>query len=139
MKFTAMASQYSDSAKRHALQTLLSVEETIQQLIDWNKNVRTSDDFACSQAGMQLLAADAMLISAIGEGINNINNKLPDFLKTAFPEIPWQEIVGMRNHIVHGYFDLNADIVFDAIKNDIPILLPIIQAAINKVSSLMAS
>ncbi|MDE6754130.1 MAG: DUF86 domain-containing protein [Muribaculaceae bacterium] len=79
---------------------------------------------------MQLLAANAMLISAIGEVINKIDSKLPDFLKIEFPEIPWHEIIGMRNHIVHGYFDLNADIVFDVVKNDIPALIPIIQKAI---------
>lgn len=115
-----MESQYSDSAKYRALQTLISIEETLQQLMDWNKNVQSADYFACSQSGMQLLAADAMLIPAIGEGINKVNSKLPDFLKTEFPEITWQEIVGMRNHIVHGYFDLDADIVFDAIKSGIP-------------------
>ena len=124
-----MESQYSDSAKRRALQTLFSIEETLHQLVDWNKDVQSIDDFYCHQSGMQLLAADAMLISAIGEGINNINSKLPDFLKTNFPEIPWHEIIGMRNHIVHGYFDLNADIVFEVVKNDIPPLITVIQHA----------
>ncbi len=66
-----MASKYSDSAINHALQTLLSIEEALQQLIEWNKEVTTVNDFACSPSGMQLLAANAMLISAIGEGINN--------------------------------------------------------------------
>lgn len=137
MKSRAMESRYSNSAKRHAFQTLLSIGETIQHLIDWNKDVQTVDDYLCSQAGTQLLAANAMLISAIGEGVNNVNLKLPDFLQTEFPDIPWREIVGMRNHIVHGYFDLNADIVFDAIKNDIPALLPTIRYAINKLSPLI--
>ncbi len=132
-----MASPYSDSAKRHALQTLLSIEETLQQLLEWNKGILTPDDFACSQAGMQLLAADAMLISAIGEGINNINSKLSGFLNEEFPQIPWREIVGMRNHIVHGYFDLNPDIVFEVIKTDIPTLVPIIQSAIIKVKEFL--
>lgn len=102
-------------------------------MIDWNKEVLSANDFASSQSGMQLLAANAMLISAIGEGINKVEYKLPDFLLTEFPDIPWREIVGMRNHIVHGYFDLNADIVFDAVRNDVPTLLPIIQSAIVKV------
>lgn len=131
-----MAFVYSDSALRHALQTLLSIEETLQKLIDWNKKLQTANDFACSQSGMQLLAADAMLISAIGEGINKVDSKLPTFLATEFPDVPWREIVGMRNQIVHGYFDLNADIVFDVLKNDVPLLLPIIQSAIVKIEDL---
>ncbi len=125
-----MESQYSNSAIKQALNTLVSIEDTLSQLIEWNKEVSSSDYFAYSKLGLQLLAADAMLISAIGEGINNVNCKLPNFLNKEFPEIPWREIIGMRNHIVHGYFDLNAEIVFDAIKNDIPTLIPIIQSAI---------
>ncbi len=125
-----MESLYSDSAKRRALQTLFSIDETIRQLIDWNKDIHSTDDFASSQTGMQLLAANAMLISAIGEGVNNVNNKLPDFLNSNFPEIPWREIVGMRNRIVHGYFDLNAEIVLDAIRSGIPQLQEVIKKAI---------
>ena len=130
MKLHAMESLYSDSAKRRALQTLFSIDETIRQLIDWNKDIHSTDDFASSQTGMQLLAANAMLISAIGEGVNNVNNKLPDFLNSNFPEIPWREIVGMRNRIVHCYFDINAEIVLDAIRSGIPQLQEVIKKAI---------
>ncbi|MDE6076297.1 MAG: DUF86 domain-containing protein, partial [Muribaculaceae bacterium] len=59
-----------------------------------------------------------------------VNNKLPDFLNSNFPEIPWREIVGMRNRIVHGYFDLNAEIVLDAIRSGIPQLQEVIKKAI---------
>lgn len=69
---------------------------------------------------MQLLAANCTLITAIGEGINRINRVIPNFLESNFPEILWHAIVGMRNHIAHGYFELDADIVFEAVKNDIP-------------------
>lgn len=135
MKLLVMESRYSDSAKNRALQTHLSIEETIDRLIDWNKDIQSVDDFASCPTGMQLLAADAMLISAIGEGINNVNSKLPEFLTSNMPEIPWREIVGMRNHIVHGYFDLNADIVLDTIKTGIPPLREAIKKAIAIIES----
>lgn len=79
---------------------------------------------------MQLLAANCTLITAIGEGINRVNRILPNFLQSNFPDIPWYAVVGMRNHIAHGYFELDADIVFEAVKNDIPPLKEIIQKAI---------
>lgn len=79
---------------------------------------------------MQLLAANCTLITAIGEGINRVNRILPNFLQSNFPDIPWYAVVGMRNHIAHGYFELDADIVFEAVKNDIPSLKEIIQKAI---------
>ena len=128
-----MPSQYSDNDKQRALQTLQSVDETISRLIDWNANITSSDDYYSSQSGMQLLAANCTLITAIGEGINRINRILPDFLQSNFSEIPWKAIIGMRNHIAHGYFEIDADIIFDAISTDIADL----QAAIKHASNLL--
>lgn len=99
-----MPSQYSEQNKLRARQTLESIHETLVQLIEWNKDVNSADDYYASQSGMQLLAANCTLITAIGEGINRINRILPDYLLSEFPEVPWKAIIGMRNHIAHGYF-----------------------------------
>lgn len=114
-----MPSKYSKSDISRACQTLESVEETINQLIEWNQRVKSAEDYYGSQIGMQLLAVNCTLISAIGEGVNRINRILPDFLSTEFQKVPWRAIIGMRNHIVHGYFELDADVVFEAISKDI--------------------
>lgn len=121
---------FSDANKERALQTLESINETITQLVDWNERICSSEDYYNSQSGMQLLAANCTLITAIGEGVNRIERILPGFLQFNFPEIPWNAIIGMRNHIAHGYFELDADMVFDAIKNDIPQLSEAIRGAI---------
>ena len=39
------------------------------------------------------------------------------------PEIPWIDVIGIRNHIAHGYFDIDGDIVFDIVKNNLNDLL----------------
>lgn len=125
-----MESPYSDKDKERAIQTMESIQETISQLVDWNKLVSSTESYHSSQTGMQLLAANCTLITAIGEGVNRINRVLPDFLQTNFPDIPWRSIVGMRNHICHGYFELDGDIVFEAVKNEIPLLADVFQKAI---------
>lgn len=127
-------SQYSEADVSRALQTLHSIETTIQQLLEWNAPIHCGDDYYLSPAGMQLLAADCTLITAIGEGINRINRILPGFLQYNFPDIPWRAIIGMRNHIAHGYFELDADIVFDAVHNDVPPLSKAIRKAIEILS-----
>lgn len=127
-----MASHYSDTDRFRAIQTLESIEDTINQLIDWNKNVDSTDFYYSSPTGMQLLAANCTLITAIGEGVNRINRVIPNYLQDTFPEIPWKAIIGMRNHIAHGYFELDADIVFEAVTTDIPPLSKIIQEAITQ-------
>lgn len=127
-----MASHYSDTDRLRAIQTFESIEDTINQLIDWNKNVDTTEFYYSTPTGMQLLAANCTLITAIGEGVNRINRIIPNYLQDSFPDIPWKAIIGMRNHIAHGYFELDADLVFEAVTTDIPPLLKIIQEAITQ-------
>lgn len=116
-----MASKYSDKAtNERILLTLSSISDTIGNLIEWNQSVNSADDYYSSPAGMQLLAANCTLLTAIGEGINRINRLAPEFLNSNFPDIPWIDIIGMRNRIAHGYFELDADIVLDAVKSGVP-------------------
>ena len=130
-----MLSKYSDTDKDRALLTLQSIEKTIDELIEWNKHIHSVEDYYSTQTGMQLLAANCTLITAIGEGVNRINRILPEYLSTAFPDIPWRAIIGMRNHIAHGYFELDADLVFEAVKEEIPVLYRTIAKAISDISS----
>lgn len=102
---------------------LLQIKEAIHQLIEWNTQVQDADDYYCSPEGMKLLAANCMLIEAIGEGRNQIDKQTNGILLSERPEIPWRDVVGIRNHIAHGYFDIDGDIVLDVIKNNIKPLL----------------
>lgn len=43
---------------------------------------------------------------------------LPEDVRALAPEIEWPKIIGMRNVLVHGYFDIDADIVWDAASRD---------------------
>ena len=60
-----------------------------------------------------------MLIEAIGEGVKQIDKITEGKLLTERPDIPWQDIIGIRNHIAHGYFDIDGEIVFDVVKNNL--------------------
>ena len=44
--------------------------------------------------------------------------------RKAYPEIPWTDIVGMRNRLVHEYSNVNLARVWEAVKRDIPRLIP---------------
>jgi uncharacterized protein with HEPN domain len=43
--------------------------------------------------------------------------------KAAHPHIPWLDIVGMRNRLTHGYFDVDLDLVWTTVQEDLPLLL----------------
>jgi uncharacterized protein with HEPN domain len=52
---------------------------------------------------------------------------LPEDVRTLAPEVPWTDIIGMRNVPVHGYFAIDADIVWDAATRDLPALRPAVE------------
>lgn len=106
---------------------LLQIKDAICQLTDWNRDVQDADDYYSSPEGMKLLAASCMLIEAIGEGVNQIDKQTAGSLLTRRPEIPWRDVIGIRNHIAHGYFDIDGDIVLDVVKNDLHPLLEAIE------------
>ena len=95
------------------------INTAINQLQEWNAEVSSAEDYYLSSSGMQKLAASCMLIEAIGEGIKQIDNITKGGLLLERPEIPWKDVMGIRNHIAHGYFDINGYLVFSTIKNDL--------------------
>ena len=106
---------------------LVQIRTAIIQLKEWNNNVQSSDDYYYSPDGMKNLAASCMLIEAIGEGVKQIDKITDGKLLDKRPEIPWKDVIGIRNHIAHGYFDIDGDMVFDVIKNDLDSLLEAIE------------
>ena len=101
---------------------LLQIQEAIHNLETWNASLTNVDELLLSPDGMKTLAADCMMIEAIGEGIKRIDERTQQQLLPHRPEIPWKAVKGMRDHIAHGYFDINSDLVWDVIKNDLPAL-----------------
>lgn len=98
---------------------LEQMQKAILQLKEWNANVTSADDYYKSSTGMQKLAASCMLIEAIGESVKQIDKTTNGELLKERPEISWVDVMGIRNHIAHGYFDIDGDIIFNTVKNDL--------------------
>lgn len=94
-----------------SIQQLKIVEDALSQILDsihnleaWNESLTCVHDFHNTPEGFKTLAADCMLIEAIGESIKRIDERTNGQLLIVRPEIPWKAVKGMRNHIAHGYF-----------------------------------
>ena len=48
--------------------------------------------------------------------------------RSEFPSVPWPQIIGMRNRLVHAYFDVNQNILWDTVQLALPGLLEQLQA-----------
>jgi uncharacterized protein with HEPN domain len=55
-------------------------------------------------------------IEIIGEATKNLSSALRD----KYPSIPWQDIAGMRDKLIHDYFGVDIDAVWETVKKDIP-------------------
>ena len=56
--------------------------------------------------------------------------QLSDEIKLENPSIPWNAIYGLRNRVVHGYGDVDFTVVWDTVKEDIPMLKKELEALI---------
>jgi len=62
-------------------------------------------------------------LEIIGEAARRVSQQTRD----AHPEIPWEEMIGMRNRLIHEYFRVNLKTVWDTVHNDLPPLIALIE------------
>ena len=62
-------------------------------------------------------------LEIIGEAVNKLSRELKSFHE----DVPWHEISGMRNRLIHGYMDVNLQIVWDTVAKILPEFLATIQ------------
>ena len=75
-------------------------------------------------ANRMLTLSIVKCIEIIGEAANHVS---PDSQKT-YPDIPWSDVIAMRHRLIHGYYDVDPDIVWDTVQEDLPPLI----SALNK-------
>jgi uncharacterized protein with HEPN domain len=59
------------------------------------------------------------LLEIIGEAANRI----PDEVQSQFPQLPWLQMIGLRNRLIHGYDNVDFDILWAIITQDLPGLI----------------
>lgn len=60
-------------------------------------------------------------IEVIGEAAVKLQQAAPDFI-AQYPEIPWKDMRTMRNKVIHDYFDVDLDVVWSTVEQDLPAL-----------------
>jgi len=94
---------------------------------------REAQDFARgrSQSNLadnrMLALAPVKSIEIIGEAAARVGEES----RTAHPEIPWAAIVAMRNRLIHAYFDVDLDRVWETVSDDLPPLIASLEAILD--------
>lgn len=99
------------SEERQLQDYLNDIMESISDIKEFTKGM-PYEDFTKDR---KTIKAVVRSLEIIGEAAN----KIPQHIMEIYSEIPWQEIVGMRNKIVHEYFGIDLDIVWQSIEEDL--------------------
>jgi len=116
-----MKSRVGDNARiQHIYDAILEIELYVNQI--------SYEDFK-SNSMMQYACVKQLEI--MGEAANHLT---PSF-KKLYSEVPWREIIGLRNILIHEYFGIDTKIVWDIIKTDIVSLKSEVQKIIEKIKT----
>lgn len=103
------------------------IEQAMERILNNSRGVDSYHYYLLSPAGMERLESTCMLLMAIGEGLKSIDKLTDKQLFVKYPEIDWKGAMGMRDIIAHHYFDLDAAVVYDVVKNYLPAMLEAIK------------
>ena len=107
--------------KRDYRDFLVAIINAIRDIDSFVKGM----DFESFISDKEKIYAAVYCLQVIGEDVKNI----PDEIEEKYQGIPWRKIAGMRDRLIHGYFAVDPERVWETIKRDLPPL----KEAINKI------
>ena len=101
---------------------LRHMRDAAEKIVAFTKGLAPVD----FQADEKLQLAVIRLLEIAGEAANGLSDELRD----EHPEIPWSQITATRNRLIHGYFDVDLNVVWKIVTEDVPALAQSLQALI---------
>jgi uncharacterized protein with HEPN domain len=107
-------------------QEFLDFVEDILDAMEKAESLLEGVSYEKFEADFRVNFAVVRALEIIGEAAK----RLPEYLREKYPAIPWKGMAGMRDRIIHGYDNVDLQIVWDVVKQDIPKIKPTIQRII---------
>ena len=96
-------------------------------LLKINRHAQSAMNYTSKYSSEEEFEKDSMCVEATVFNLMQIGElakqSLSDELKASITSIPWNQIYGLRNRIVHGYDGVNMKIVWDTVREDVPELV----------------
>ena len=106
---------------------LLDIESSCRKIIRYTKHI----DHVSFANNQMLIDAVIRNLEIIGEAVN----KVPPSIKQETKEIPWKDIVGLRNKVIHEYFEVDIPVIWKTVKEDIPLLAKQVKKVLKELGS----
>ncbi len=107
-----------------------------ERLLDLREAIERIEKYTA--AGRAALERDELIqtwviyhLQIIGEAARSLSPELRD----RYPDVPWSQIIGMRNVLTHRYFGIDVDIVWSAVEHDLPQLKGNVDRMLRETSS----
>ena len=113
------------------LDSLQKIRKALETIIERASVVDDPNDFLCSPGGMLRLDAICMNLIALGEAVKALDKETKGGLLPQYPEVYWNGVMCMRDKIAHHYFEIDTDIVFRTIEEDVPQMLEVVNRMIS--------
>ncbi len=111
---------FDPSLLRERLEDVLEVLERIsRRFVD----VPSAEYFVQNEEGKDRLDAICMNLIAVGEAFKQIDRKTKGKLLARYPEVEWSGVMGVRDVIAHGYFEIDVEEIYGICQTDIPLLI----------------
>ena len=112
------------------MDSLRKIRIAIETILDRAAVVSDPNELLTSPGGMMRLDAICMNLIALGEAVKGLDKQTHGELLPRYPEVYWSGVMRMRDKIAHHYFEVDTDVVFLTVQQDVPKMKKVIDRMI---------
>ena len=118
------------------MDSLRKIRMAIETILERSAVVSDPNELLTSPGGMMRLDAICMNLIALGEAVKGLDKQTHGQLLPQYPESSWSGVMRMRDKIAHHYIEVDTDVVFRTVQEDVPQMKEVIDRMIAEVEGL---